>query len=142
MFFREEYDFLSNFYPAPFRTPSGRLCPTVEHAFQACKTENKEEQEWILSTNTPGQAKARGRQVSLREGWEDMKLQIMYKLVLLKFQQNPELAQKLVKIKEDIVEHNTWGDKYWGVHNGKGANHLGKILMRVRSELQKEFLGY
>lgn len=32
---------------------------------------------------------------------------------------------------------NTWGDRVWGVdiHRGIGENHLGKILMRIRSEL-------
>ena len=36
-----------------------------------------------------------------------------------------------------VIEGNTWRDTYWGVDlkTGEGENHLGKILMRVRSEL-------
>lgn len=30
------------------------------------------------------------------------------------------------------------GDTYWGVVDGKGENHLGKILMKVRSEIRKK----
>lgn len=33
---------------------------------------------------------------------------------------------------------NTWGDKVWGVCNGEGENRLGKILMRIRSEIREE----
>ena len=36
----------------------------------------------------------------------------------------------------ELVEGNTWNDTYWGVCNGVGHNHLGKILMQVRQELQ------
>ena len=37
---------------------------------------------------------------------------------------------------EYLVEGNTWGDKYWGVCGGIGLNHLGKLLMQVRDELE------
>jgi hypothetical protein len=36
---------------------------------------------------------------------------------------------------EELIEGNFWGDVFWGVCNGVGKNHLGKILMEVRSEL-------
>jgi predicted NAD-dependent protein-ADP-ribosyltransferase YbiA (DUF1768 family) len=35
-----------------------------------------------------------------------------------------------------LIEGNTWGDQYWGVCAGVGENHLGKLLMQIRSELQ------
>lgn len=35
----------------------------------------------------------------------------------------------------ELIEGNTWGDTFWGVCRGKGENNLGKILMRLRSEL-------
>ena len=35
------------------------------------------------------------------------------------------------------IEGNTWNDTFWGVCNGQGQNWLGKILMLVRSELNK-----
>jgi predicted NAD-dependent protein-ADP-ribosyltransferase YbiA (DUF1768 family) len=39
---------------------------------------------------------------------------------------------------EELVESNTWGDIYWGVCNGKGQNNLGKLLMKIRSEIRGE----
>ena len=36
----------------------------------------------------------------------------------------------------EIEEGNVWGDTYWGVCRGIGANRLGKILMKVRQEIR------
>jgi len=56
--------------------------------------------------------------------------------VRAKFEQNPDLAAKLIATgDEELVEGNTWGDTYWGVCRGVGQNKLGKILMNVRQEL-------
>ena len=38
----------------------------------------------------------------------------------------------------ELIEGNTWGDRFWGVSRGIGENHLGKILMEERGE---EFTG-
>lgn len=34
-----------------------------------------------------------------------------------------------------LIEGNTWGDRFWGVCEGFGQNHLGHVLMRVRVQL-------
>ena len=39
---------------------------------------------------------------------------------------------------EHLEEGNTWGDTTWGTVNGIGENRLGRILMKVRKELQEE----
>jgi len=36
----------------------------------------------------------------------------------------------------ELIEGNTWNDSFWGVCQRKGENHLGKILMKIRKELQ------
>ena len=36
----------------------------------------------------------------------------------------------------ELIEGNVWNDTFWGVCNGKGHNHLGKILMKVRDEIR------
>ena len=36
-----------------------------------------------------------------------------------------------------LIEGNDWGDTFWGMTDGEGENHLGKILMRVRAELRE-----
>lgn len=92
----------------------------------------------------PGKAKVLGGELEIK-GWLDRKFTIMYDLVRAKFEQNPDLAKKLLDTgDEEIVEFNTWGDTYWGVvlKDGKlvGKNRLGEILMLVRSGLRGEGL--
>ena len=136
MKFHGNYYFLSNFYPSPFRTPKGTLVQTVEHAFQACKTRDADEQNMVLNARTPGDAKRAGRRVQLRHDWGKVKLNIMHQLVALKFEQSPALAAKLLLTTGvHLVEDNTWNDTFWGRCNGQGENHLGRILMQVRHSL-------
>ena len=72
----------------------------------------------------------------LRQDWEDVKLSVMEKAVFAKFSQNPRLKELLLATgSKDIIE-NSPRDSFWGCgKDGKGLNHLGKILMRVRSQL-------
>lgn len=39
---------------------------------------------------------------------------------------------------EELIQGNTWNDTFWGVNHQhpKGLNHLGRILMDVRSQLR------
>ena len=99
---------------------------------------NREEKLKIAKATKPAKAKKIGRQVNLRKDWEDIKLQVMEKALRLKFQ-NPDLRKKLITTgDEELVEGNPWGDRYWGVCNGSGKNKLGKLLMKIRKELQDE----
>ena len=50
-----------------------------------------------------------------------------------------DLKQQLLATGELVLEEgNIWGDTFWGVdaQTREGRNHLGRILMRVRKELQ------
>lgn len=87
----------------------------------------------------PSEAKAAGRKIDLRSDWEEVKSQIMYEIVQAKFNQNPDLKEKLLATgDEHLEEGNTWGDTTWGTVNGIGENRLARILMKVRKELQEE----
>ncbi len=135
--FREEYSFLSNFYPSPFYLAGSRYL-TGEHAFQSMKTKNVSERALIQMQRSPSDAKRAGRKVTLRDDWETIKVYVMYKVVFEKFNQNPALMNLLISTGDaKLYEVNTWGDTYWGVDTkGNGLNHLGEILMRVRYELK------
>ena len=116
----------------------GKVYPSSEHAYQAAKTLDEEERDQVRIAPTPGDAKRRGRRVTMRKDWDRIKRRVMFKLVMDKFTRNEPLKKKLLETGNDsLVEDNTWGDTYWGVYNGKGKNHLGKILMRVRRELRQ-----
>lgn len=95
--FSGAYAFLSNFEPSPIYY-DGFSYPTVEHAFQAAKTLDMTERKTnFTEKQTPGQAKRNGRKVNLRPDWEDVKVPIMYELLLLKFTTHPELARNIYR---------------------------------------------
>lgn len=131
MRFRDDYDFLSNFYPCKI-TMFGIEFNTVENAYVSCKTTDTDKKRHI-ATLTPGQAKRYGRKLELLPDWDSVKIGIMLTLLRLKFA-DPTLATRLTSIDEPIVEDNTWGDRFWGVYEGGGRNELGKLLEIVRNE--------
>jgi len=132
--FRGKYNFLSNFYRCTIYY-NGLSYFTVEHAFQAQKSIRHEDRLKIWNADTPGQAKAIGRKIELRADWEEVKLQVMADLIWIKFSY-PELKEKIIRTGDaQLIEGNTWGDRYWGVYREQGENHLGRILMAVRSLL-------
>ena len=132
--FRDSKFFLSNFYLVQV-VYEGITYPTSEHAFVAAKTTDRNIKLQVANIAKPGQAKRFGKTIELRHDWDTYRLQAMYDILLIKFA-NPRLRQMLLNTgSEELVEVNTWGDKYWGVYNGDGHNHLGKILMKIRQEL-------
>lgn len=133
MRFRGEYYFLSNMYPCSFWTKD-KEWRSVEHFYQAMKTVDPVEREYIRTLGNPFDTKKEGKRVTLRDDWHDIKLDVMEWALRRKFAPGSELHAKLCAIEEDIVEENTWGDTYWGKCRGKGENHLGRILMRIRDE--------
>lgn len=132
--FDGDYAFLSNFYECDVMF-DGYVFKSSEAAYQSAKCLNIEDRKQFL-TLTPGQAKRKGQKVELRPDWESIKLNVMESILIDKFARNYELAEKLVKTAySELVEGNTWGDTYWGVCDGQGENHLGELLMKVRSIL-------
>lgn len=130
--FRGKNFFLSNFYVAPV-VYQGIRFENNEAAFQAAKCPGRMRDFCGLN---PQSAKRLGRRIELRPDWEEAKYDVMYQVCKAKFSQNPELAKMLIDTGDaELVEGNTWGDKIWGVCDGVGENNLGRILMRVRSEL-------
>lgn len=140
--FHNEHRWLSNFWPCVLPPMYGITPPTVEHAYQASKTDDVEHAKEILSTVTAGAAKRLGKGITLRPKWDEMKLDVMVQLIRYKFDKNnPELRQQLLDTGDrQIYEGNRWGDVFWGrVERApgvyQGENHLGKILMGIRKEI-------
>lgn len=133
--FRGVNSFLSNFYYSPVYY-NGIRFSTVEHAFQAAKSNDVKTQKLFAIIPTPEEAKKFGKTIRLREDWETVKVSIMKDLLKQKFSKSP-LKEMLMNTNGiELIEGNTHGDVYWGVVNGKGKNTLGKLLMEVRRELK------
>lgn len=134
--FFDEYRFLSNFWYADV-VFEGIKYKSSEHAFQAAKSLDNNIRLEIANVETTGQAKRYGKKIELRPDWEEVKYDIMYKIVYDKFTRNKDLGEKLIATGDaQLIEGNTWGDQIWGVCKGKGTNWLGKILMKVREEIK------
>lgn len=133
--FRGDNFYLSNFYRAKVEY-NGIIYPHNEAAFQAQKNKDKQVQK-IFRKLSPTEAKILGKNIHLRSDWNEVKDQIMYEICYEKFKQNLGLKRKLINTGNAIlIEGNTWHDTYWGICNNEGQNKLGKILMKVRSELK------
>ncbi|KKM63208.1 hypothetical protein LCGC14_1513830 [marine sediment metagenome] len=90
----------------------------------------------IAKLKDPGQAKRAGRKLKIRGDWNDIKLDIMKKILEVKFK-DPELGQKLMNTAPaELIEGNNWNDRYWGICKGQGLNNLGIILMSIRDSLE------
>lgn len=132
--FTGDNHWLSNFHPAVIEF-EGRLYPSVEHAYQAAKV--PQEARGVFLRGSAGDAKRLGRKARLPEGWATGKLRVMEQLLELKFKPGSVLAAKLVSTDPCLlIEGNYWGDTYWGICRGKGMNHLGMALMRLRAKLK------
>jgi hypothetical protein len=131
--FTGPFRFLSNFYIED----DGK---SVEHRFQAVKTLDESEREFIYSAPTAAAAKRRGRQVTMRQDWDEVKEQVMEFLLTKKFE-DPRMRKLLLQTGDARLEEgNYWGDEYWGVDmvTGEGLNRLGILLMKIRKRISQE----
>lgn len=138
--FKGEYSFLSNFYPAEF-VYQAIVWPNSEAAYQAMKSLDRGVHLEFAQHTSPVKAKRAGRLIDpIRGDWNDVKVGIMREIVYEKFNQNPELRQKLIETGDAVLqEGNMHNDRIWGVcppHSNNGANLLGRILMEVRLTLK------
>lgn len=132
--FTNEYAFLSNYYECPVIYDNLSFC-SAEAAYHAQKEKQRECEFIFLS---PDDARHLSRTLTnIRSDWDDVKLDVMYNIVKAKFTQNRDLKEKLLATGDaHLEEEGWWNDQYWGVYQGKGENHLGKILMKIREELK------
>ena len=135
--FRGDRYFLSNFYPVQVEF-DGAVYQSSEAAFQAQKTTDPALRAQFVGISA-NEAKKLGRQVELRPDWNEVKVGLMEQIVRAKFTRNEDLAMLLLATGDStLVEGNAWNDVFWGVSlsTGRGENHLGRILMKIREELR------
>jgi ribA/ribD-fused uncharacterized protein len=140
--FEGEYRFLSNFSDHALEL-GGRLFASAEHAYQACKTLDPDEQKEVQLARSPAAAKRAGRQVTLRPDWEGVKVEVMRQVLRAKFAEGRALADKLLATGDaELIEGNDWHDNFWGecvclgCINETGRNFLGELLMERRYQLR------
>ena len=118
----------------------GKVWPTVEHFYQAQKFVGTEHEESIRRAATPTLAKRRARMLKeeRRQDWEEKKEEVMLEGLRAKFEQHPDLCERILTTKNRRLVEHTEHDAYWGdAGDGTGLNRLGHLLMQVRAELRE-----
>lgn len=113
-----EYAFLSNLYPT-IVVFKGKFYSSSENAYKS---------------NKPGLDDSKGLDTVITDDdHESALLALMEKVVIAKFECNSALQAALASTDPlELVENTT--HEFWGLgQTGQGANHLGKILMVLRS---------
>jgi ribA/ribD-fused uncharacterized protein len=150
---REAFAFLSHFHPSPIQLEDD-LWPTVEHFYQAQKSDDPEYRRAIKDARTPGMAKRLAappvpksrvskkswflaHQALPRPDWHEVKLGIMRRADAAKYSQNSDLAALLLATGDaELIEDSPF-EPFWGIGpDGKGFNWAGKVLMEVRETLR------
>lgn len=108
----KKYQEFDNFYPCEFYM-DGILWKSSEQYFQAQKCNDGKYQLKIHQTMNASEAWSEGQKCPLREDWENIKYQIMFRANMAKISQNSGLVEVLIKTDGDIsVNRSTpfWND--------------------------------
>ncbi len=144
----------SQWYPSRFEVDN-IYYPTAEHYMMAEKARlfgDEQILSKILTANSPGLAKALGRQVKgfIPDIWDVHCLNIVINGNFAKFSQNPKLTDFILSTKQRILVEASPVDKIWGIGLSmddpnidnplmwRGKNLLGFALMNVRQQLQEK----
>lgn len=119
----------------------GIVYPSVEHFYQAQKTNDKDLQKRIANANTPAVAKQMGRRLPkelLRDDWNDIKIIVMRAALNVKFYRGTIYHNRLLDTNHKIINYNNDHDSFWGVCDCNACiktpfyNNLGEMLMDIR----------
>ncbi|MBX7066107.1 MAG: NADAR family protein [Parachlamydiales bacterium] len=134
---KSKFSYLSNFHPTLllFR---GRFYPSAEHAYQSNKFSD-EEHKGLYDPHLPAQKLKKafktknGHPPSPED--DQARLELMQAVVKAKFACNRALKEALIQTSPyELVEATD--SEFWGKgRSGEGLNHLGKILMALRSDI-------
>ncbi len=152
---RAAFGFLSHFFPAEIAL-DGLTWRTVEHYYQAQKSDDPAYRDAIRSAVSPGMAKrlaappAAPRRISAqswfrkrgllpRDDWHLVKLDIMRRADRAKFTQHDRLTSLLLDTGDaELVEDSPF-EAFWGTGpDGQGENWAGRILMEIRADLRSQ----
>jgi hypothetical protein len=79
----------------------------------------------------------RDHKLPMKQNWDNIKENIMTKVLQAKFTQNEDAKQTLLSTGDAVLIEDSPIDYYWGCgSDGTGKNRLGKLLMKLRGELR------
>lgn len=136
------YEF-TNFYQGERIEIDGMSWKTAEHYFQAQKFGAGFgyliSKVWDQDTARKAYEVAAANKAHWRPDWQQVKLDVMRKVLAAKFGQDEDLRNSLCNTGNAQLVEASPKDAFWGYGpDGKGKNMLGKLLMELRTELQEE----
>ena len=148
LYFHSEHSFLSNFYPSPI-CEGGIMYPSAEHYFQAskCKALNDTDRlTRVLKAQTPLEAKQIADQIPETAEWRGGRETLLKAVIDSKFEQNTELADKLIGTGSARLMEAT-NNTFYGIgatlhsralrdRSYSGLNVLGQVLAAKRDSLK------
>ncbi len=117
----------------------GEIFSTAEHAYQASRIKTGPQRDAVRNASSPldswreGQKYKNDPDLQLEEFDKDA---VMEEIFRAKITQHPDIAEVLKEsgTRELLKVHDT--DYYWGTgKDGSGENIMGKLWMKLRSEL-------
>jgi ribA/ribD-fused uncharacterized protein len=154
VFFYGTQEHMSNFHPCTFTSDEHDFCCAEQYIMyrKAVMFGDEATCQAILEATNPAVIKKLGRQVQNYddEVWADVREQVAYDAVYLKYSQNPHLCAKLLSTEGKHLVEASANDSIWGVglaqtdhriHNPakwRGRNILGEALMQARSTLRAQ----
>ena len=135
-FFTPAFDALNNF-SAHQVTLWGIRFPTCEHAYQWKKFADgaPEVAELILEAGSPELANqiAPAHKTRVPKKVYEQRVEIMEEVLRAKLVQHEDVREILRKTGTRMIVENSPVDSFWGIGpEGTGANHLGKLWMKLR----------
>lgn len=146
----EKFDDVIGFYPREFYPLDnfssfkveyeGYLYASCEEAYQALSFKGSSEELYkkVINSHSADEAQriAYANRNKQRQDWNEIKVELMEKLLRAKLEQNPYVKKKLLETKDYIIVEDSPKDDFWGWGpNRDGFNQLGKLWMKLRDEL-------
>jgi len=122
----------SNFSHHSVSIPGFGNFPTAEAAIQAYKDpDNKKYVKSQINSQAPLQSKHLGSRANVRKDWEDVCDDLMFSILVLKFEQHSYLKDNLLNTGLSTIVQRAKGDQ-------SGTNKLGDLLCLLRCKYYRE----
>jgi ribA/ribD-fused uncharacterized protein len=142
--FSGEFEALSPSYPTPVCIPNtGIIFPSFEHALQASKFINITAHAETISSFTNAIEvkryinKLKHTDNTLQANWNEYCIETAEILLRDKFFRSKDCRKVLMRTgHRKLCFRNSFQDLFWGMNDvGQGQNHLGKLLEKIRHEI-------
>lgn len=121
----------------------GLLYASVTHAFQAARATSESLREQISNIHDIESMYEIVENLEDPPEWNKNRVKIMEMLIRDKFRRNHILRERLGETGSALLQNSYQSEPnpsnlFWGTVNERGENTIGKILMKIRSDIQKE----